>query len=91
MKRCPTCDKVVQRGHGFKSDTRYCSYKCFRELTPKMVEIQEYYKKSVRETIIDLLSYNNNITVTAELLEITKTQLHLWLKKFNITRVVEWK
>ena len=45
MKRCPSCGNLVPRGRGFKSDRRYCNYACYRNKTPKIVEVEEQFGK----------------------------------------------
>lgn len=91
IKHCPACGKVVPRGHGFKRDRKYCSYKCYQAMTPKMVEIQKELGKPIREVILENLNSNNNITATAELLGINRQQLYSWMDKLGIQKVVYWE
>lgn len=91
MKRCPACGKVIPRGHGYKSDRKYCSYKCYQNMAPKMVEIQEELGKPIKEVILENLNSNNNITVTAELLGTNRQQLYSWMDKLGIQKTVYWK
>ena len=90
MKRCPSCGKLVPRGHGFKSDRRYCNYACYRTKTPKMVELEEQFGKPLKEVILEYLNENDNLTVTAELLGTYKEQLYLWMKKLGIRKISYW-
>ena len=53
MKYCPTCGKVVPRGHGYKKNQKYCSYRCYQSMTPKMIEIQEELGQPIREVIVE--------------------------------------
>lgn len=91
MKTCPTCGKVVPRGHGFKSDRRYCNYSCYRKLPPKMVEVQETFGQPVKETILEILNENQNTTVTSDLLGISKASLYQWMEKLEIKKVLYWE
>lgn len=90
LKRCPFCDNLVQRGHGFKSDRRYCSYACYRNKTPKMIETEEHLGKTLKEAILEYLNENDNLTVTAELLGINRQQLYQWMDKLGIQKVSYW-
>lgn len=91
MRRCPACKKIIPRGHGYKKDRKYCSYKCYQSMTPKMVEVQNELGKPIREVILENLNSNNNITVTAELLGINRQQLYSWMDKLGIQKVVYWE
>jgi transcriptional regulator with PAS, ATPase and Fis domain len=91
MKYCPTCGKVIPRGHGFKSDRRYCSYDCYRLKTPNMVKVEAEFEKPVRDVIVEFLNKNQNVTITADLIGISKTELHKWIKKMKIKKVLYWE
>lgn len=91
MKYCPACGKVVPRGHGFKSDRRYCDYDCYREFPPKMAEVQEIIGKPIREIILENLNENNSPTTTAGLLGISKASLYQWMDKLGIKKVLYWE
>ena len=90
MKRCPSCGNLVPRGRGFKSDRRYCNYACYRNKTPKMVEVEEQFGKPLKEVIIETLNRTDSPTVTAELLGTYKAQLYQWMEKLGIRKVSYW-
>lgn len=91
MKYCLACGKVVPRGHGFKSDRRYCSYDCYRKFPPKMIEVQETFGQPVKDTIIEMLNENQSPTVTSDLLGIHKASLYQWMDKLEIKKVLYWE
>jgi len=47
MKRCPTCNTQVKRGHGYKSATKYCSYKCYQLKPPRVIEVEEEFNNTL--------------------------------------------
>ena len=57
MKYCPTCGKVVPRGHGFKSDQKYCSYDCYRFKTPISALEKQIPKKPKQYTDYFKMTY----------------------------------
>lgn len=89
MKYCPTCGKVVPRGHGYKTSQIYCSRKCYEDSGMATVEKQQ--GKPVRQAVINTLNSNQNITVTANLLGIDKPQLYNWMDKLGIKKVLYWE
>jgi len=56
-----------------------------------MAYLEHIYGKPIKEIIIETLNKNNNVTVSAELLGISKFTIFQWLKKLNINRHVEWR
>jgi predicted nucleic acid-binding Zn ribbon protein len=80
MKHCPVCNRLVPRGHGYKSNQVYCSIECFA-------------KRNIldKEKIIQELNKTNNVTVTAELMGVGKQTLYRWLKDYKIKRKVVWE
>lgn len=91
MKKCPTCGKLVPRGHGYKLNQIYCSYECYLEKPPKMVEVEKYTGKPIKTVVLETLNSNQNITVTANLLGIDKPQLYNWMNKLGIKKVLYWE
>lgn len=91
MKYCPTCGKVVPRGHGIKGDRKYCSYECWHTKPSNMVAVELQLDKPIRQAVIDTLNSNQNITVTAHLLGIDKPQLYNWMDKLGIKKVLYWE
>lgn len=90
-RRCLNCSMWLPRGHGYKRITGYCSKKCHDAKPPKMAYLEQLYGKPAKEVIIETLNINNNVTVSAELLGISKFTMFQWLKKLNINRHVEWR
>lgn len=91
MKRCPTCNELVPRGHGYKKSQTYCSYKCYQEKTPKMIEAEKNLGKPIKEAMLEILNSSKNITHTAHSLGIDKPQLYRWMDKFGIKKVLYWE
>lgn len=91
MRRCLTCNKVIKRGHGYKSTRKYCSKECWSNKPVKMVEAEKLYDKPIRDLIIDTLNQNKNVTLTADLLGVGKAQLYNWMEKLNIEKVLYWE
>jgi len=90
-KFCLNCGKRLPRGHGSKISQGYCSMLCHYAKPPKMAYLEHIYGKPARQVIIEILNLNNNVTVSAELLGISKFTMFQWLKKLNIKRHVEWR
>lgn len=91
MKRCPGCGKVIQRGHGYKSKTDYCSHRCFQTLTHKMVEVEKVEGKPIKQAILENLNSSQNVNVTADLLGVNRQQLYNWMDKLGIRKVLYWE
>jgi len=90
-RRCLNCGLWLPRGHGYKRTTGYCSMLCHNAKPPKMAYLEHIYGKPAREVIIETLNSNNNVTISAELLGVSKFTMFQWLKKLNINRHVEWR
>ena len=90
-KVCLTCGKRLPRGHGFKRITGYCCQSHYYDKPPKMAYLEHVYGKPAKEIIIETLNQNNNVTISAELLGISKFTIFQWLKKLGINRHVEWR
>jgi len=90
-KFCLTCRKRLPQGHGHKRITGYCCEKHYYDKPPKMAYLEHIYGKPIKEIIIETLNKNNNVTVSAELLGVSKFTIFQWLKKLNINRHVEWR
>jgi transcriptional regulator of acetoin/glycerol metabolism len=80
MKKCLKCGSYIPRGHGYKVDQKYCSSNC--HYTANMAS---------KEDIIVSLNKNDNISVSAELLGVTKQTLYRWLKRYHIKREVVYR
>lgn len=91
MKKCPSCSKLVPRGHGFKRSQQYCSYACYRFKTPKMVEVEEAYGRPLRDVMVEVLNASANMDIASELLGIQRQQLHQWATKLKVKRVIHWE
>ena len=79
MKQCLTCNEYLKRGHGYKTDRKYCNYDCYSNrslLNP--------------DEIIELLNRNDSVPTTAGLLGVTSGTLYRQLKKLKIKRHVKW-
>jgi transcriptional regulator with GAF, ATPase, and Fis domain len=79
MTKCLTCGKIVPRGHGHKSDQKYCNEKCY----------QNRYLPE-RQELLDILNRNNNITITAQLLGRERQALYGYMRKLGIKRKIVW-
>lgn len=88
---CLNCGKRLPRGHEFKRKTGYCNQFCYFEKPPKMAFLEHQYGKSAKDVIIETLNRTNNVTLSAELLGVSKFTIFQWIKKLNIKRHVEWR
>ena len=79
MKQCLTCNEYLKRGHGYKTDRKYCNYDCYSN--------RNCFDP---DEVIKLLNKNDSIPKTAELLGVTKQTLYRHVEKLKIKRHVKW-
>lgn len=77
-------DKESRRNRG------YCSRKCFLSKPPKIAYVEQSSQKSVREILTETLNKTQNVSVSAELVGVSRKQMYEWLEKLDIKRKIMW-
>lgn len=80
-KTCPACGKQVPSGK------TYCNNQCFSDRPPGVVYAERMYGMPIQLLMLDFLNKNDNISITAQLLATSPSNLSRWIEKYNIERI----
>ena len=80
--KCLNCGKIVKRGHGYKTATKYCSYKCYQEKPPKVVEIENHFKDNIKNILKHQEKSTCSIDTKSALMGITKQTYYKYKRKY---------
>jgi transcriptional regulator with PAS, ATPase and Fis domain len=80
--RCAACGEIITTS----GNTKYCSKKCRSDKPPKVLEIEQRYKKAFPEVVTEIMNQTNRIYSTADILDISARTLYTYLKKYNIKK-----
>ena len=89
MKSCLACGELLPRGHGYKIDRKYCDIKCYENR--HMIALEREHGKPIKEIVLESLNETKNVTMSSDMLGITKQVMYRWLEKMNIKKVIYWE
>jgi hypothetical protein len=82
MKNCISCNKQVKTGHGYKLSTKYCSYKCYQDKPPRVIEIESEFLSNIKDIIKESEAMDCSEVIKAYSLGINRGTYRRWKNKY---------
>lgn len=83
MKRCPTCNVILKRGHGYEPETNYCSVKCYRDKSPIVLRVEAEFNDTIENLIKESEETYSSEYKSARSLGINRGTYRAWKIKFG--------
>ena len=82
MKKCLSCNKLIKRGHGIKKEKDYCTYQCYLDKPPRVIEIEKEFQDTIKNLLKESEKMNYSQTMKAHSIGINRGTYRVWKLKY---------